>query len=312
MSGVVLVVEDDRELRELVRRYLERAGHPVHTTASGAEALGLLASDGVELVVLDLGLPDVDGREVLAAAHGGTPGREVPVVVLTARSAVEDRIDGLRRGADDYVTKPFSPTELVLRVQAVLHRTRAVAAAPGPVAFGGGRLRIDEVRHEVRVDGAPVVCRKLFWPHRSNSFWLQCDRRTSLGNFSWPHLAERPISGQQARRTDTSHARWFDGKPPRTAGAPARGGAALARPQYLAWALAGKLRVEPRRDASGGRVVPGTQGGARASWYRRHRHRTYRRSCGAKRSWIPAPGSRTSWRSGTQTSCRNQARQWSL
>jgi len=163
MSGVVLVVEDDRELRELVRRYLERAGHPVHTTASGAEALGLLASDGVELVVLDLGLPDVDGREVLAAAHGGTPGREVPVVVLTARSAVEDRIDGLRRGADDYVTKPFSPTELVLRVQAVLHRTRAVAAGPGPVAFGGGRLCIDEVRHEASVDGAPVELTPTEW-----------------------------------------------------------------------------------------------------------------------------------------------------
>jgi two-component system alkaline phosphatase synthesis response regulator PhoP len=162
MPGVVLVVEDDRELRELVRRYLERAGHPVHTTGSGAEALGLLSSDGVELVVLDLGLPDVDGREVLAAAHHGA-GREVPVVVLTARSAVEDRIDGLRGGADDYVTKPFSPTELVLRVQAVLHRTRGGVAAPGPVAFGGGRLRIDEVRHEASVDGAPVELTPTEW-----------------------------------------------------------------------------------------------------------------------------------------------------
>ncbi|HET8642098.1 MAG TPA: response regulator transcription factor [Pseudonocardiaceae bacterium] len=154
MSGAVLVVEDDRELRELVRRYLERAGHAVHTTGSGAEALGLLATGGVDLVVLDLGLPDVDGLEVLAAAHHGADGREVPVVVLTARSAVEDRIDGLRRGADDYVTKPFSPTELVLRVQAVLHRTRGGAAAPGPATFGGGRLRLDEARHEASVDGA--------------------------------------------------------------------------------------------------------------------------------------------------------------
>jgi two-component system alkaline phosphatase synthesis response regulator PhoP len=84
MTGAILVVEDDRELRELVRRYLQRAGHLVHTTGSGAEALGRLASGGVELVVLDLGLPDVDGREVLAAARDG---REVPVVVLTPRAA---------------------------------------------------------------------------------------------------------------------------------------------------------------------------------------------------------------------------------
>ena len=134
MRGAVLVVEDDRELRELVRRYLERAGHAVHTTGSGAEAIGLLASGGVDLVVLDLGLPDVDGLEVLAAAHrDGRAG--TPVVVLTARSRLEDRIDGLRRGADDYVTKPFSPTELVLRVRggAAPHRAGAAPRSRGDV-----------------------------------------------------------------------------------------------------------------------------------------------------------------------------------
>jgi DNA-binding response OmpR family regulator len=150
MSSAVLVVEDDRELRDVVRRYLERAGHAVHTTGSGAEALSRLAGGGVDLVVLDLGLPDVDGLEVLAAARdsGG-----VPVVVLTARSQLDDRIDGLRRGADDYIAKPFSPTELVLRVQAVLHRTRGGGlAAPAAATFGGGRLRIDESRHEAWLD----------------------------------------------------------------------------------------------------------------------------------------------------------------
>ncbi|HET8681203.1 MAG TPA: response regulator transcription factor [Micromonosporaceae bacterium] len=150
MAGAVLVVEDDRELRELVRRYLERAGHRVHTTGSGAEALRVLDKGDVALVVLDLGLPDVDGLEVLAAAHGDN--RAVPVVVLTARSQVEDRIDGLRHGADDYVTKPFSPTELVLRVQAVLNRTHGHSAAEADT-FGGGRLRLDEARHEARLDG---------------------------------------------------------------------------------------------------------------------------------------------------------------
>jgi two-component system alkaline phosphatase synthesis response regulator PhoP len=150
MSGAVLVVEDDRDLREVVRRYLERAGHPVLTTGSGAEALRLLTAGGVDLVVLDLGLPDVDGLDVLAAAHDAP---EVPVVVVTARSQLDDRLDGLRRGADDYLTKPFSPTELVLRVEAVLHRSHRCAESDDGVRFGGGRLRIDEPRHEVVLDG---------------------------------------------------------------------------------------------------------------------------------------------------------------
>ena len=149
MTASVLVVEDDREIRDLLRRYLERAGLSVHTTASGAEAIRLLETEGVGLTVLDLGLPDVDGLEVLRAARAGQ--RQVPVVVLTARDGVDDRIRGLQLGADDYVTKPFSPTELVLRVQAVLHRTCGAPPA-GPVGFGG-RLRVDETRHEVMLDG---------------------------------------------------------------------------------------------------------------------------------------------------------------
>jgi two-component system alkaline phosphatase synthesis response regulator PhoP len=161
VSGTVLVVEDDRELRDVVRRYLERAGHAVHTTGSGAEALSLLAAGGVDLVVLDLGLPDVDGLEVLAAAHNGG---EVPVVVLTARSQLEDRIDGLRRGADDYVTKPFSPTELVLRVDAILHRTtRGGARVSGATTFGGGRLRVDENRHEAWLDNGRLDLTPTEW-----------------------------------------------------------------------------------------------------------------------------------------------------
>lgn len=160
VPATVLVVEDDRELRELVRRYLQRAGHLVHTTGSGAEAIGLLTAGGVDLVVLDLGLPDVDGRDVLAAARDG---RDVPVVVLTARSAVDDRIEGLRRGADDYVTKPFSPTELVLRIEAVLHRARSGQSDAGPATFGGGRLWWDEVRHEARLDGRPLMLTPTEW-----------------------------------------------------------------------------------------------------------------------------------------------------
>ncbi|HEU5474918.1 MAG TPA: response regulator transcription factor [Actinophytocola sp.] len=150
MGHSVLVVEDDTEIRELLRRYLERAGFAVVSTASGAQALDLLGRHVAALVVLDLGLPDVDGLEVLRAARSDG---QVPVVVLTARGAVEDRIRGLELGADDYVTKPFSPTELVLRVQAVLQRTGG-RAEPADLSYGDGRLRIDEARHEARWDGA--------------------------------------------------------------------------------------------------------------------------------------------------------------
>jgi two-component system alkaline phosphatase synthesis response regulator PhoP len=161
VSGAVLVVEDDRELRDLVRRYLERAGHAVCTTGSGAAALAALDKGDIDLVVLDLGLPDVDGIEVLATARGA---HAVPVVVLTARSHVDDRIDGLRRGADDYVTKPFSPTELVLRVEAVLNRSRRGARhARERVTFGGGRLEIDEDRHESILDGGRLDLTPTEW-----------------------------------------------------------------------------------------------------------------------------------------------------
>jgi DNA-binding response OmpR family regulator len=145
VGNTVLVVEDEKDIRELLRRYLERAGFAVMTTGSGAQAVELLTRRVAELVVLDLGLPDIDGLEVLRAAR--SDGR-VPVVVLTARGSVDDRIRGLALGADDYVTKPFSPTEVVLRVQAVLHRATG-AAEPSTVSYGAGRLRIDEARHEV-------------------------------------------------------------------------------------------------------------------------------------------------------------------
>jgi DNA-binding response OmpR family regulator len=146
----VLVVEDERDIREVLRRYLERAGLSVLTTATGAEAIRFLTSAPPDLVILDLGLPDVDGTDVLREIHAaGRP----PVLVLTARSTVEDRIHGLQLGADDYVTKPFSPAEVVLRVQAVLHRSSGHPARGGPVTYGQGRLTIDEPRHEAWLDG---------------------------------------------------------------------------------------------------------------------------------------------------------------
>ena len=156
----VLVVEDERDIREVLRRYLERAGLSVLTTATGAEALLLLAGSLPDLVVLDLGLADVDGTEVLREIRATG---DLPVIVLTARSSVEDRIQGLRLGADDYVTKPFSPHEVVLRVQAVLHRAGSGPAETDPASFGGGRLRIDEPRHEAWFDGSPLQLTPTEW-----------------------------------------------------------------------------------------------------------------------------------------------------
>lgn len=149
--AVVLVVEDERDIRDVLRRYLERAEHAVLTASTGSEGLRLLHEGQVDLLLLDLGLPDVDGLDLIDAA--GIV--DVPVIALTARSSVEDRIEGLQRGADDYVTKPFSPQEVVLRVNAVLARGSRAAASP-VAAFDSGRLVIDEERHEVTLAGQPI------------------------------------------------------------------------------------------------------------------------------------------------------------
>jgi DNA-binding response OmpR family regulator len=147
MAATVLLVEDERKLRELVRSYLERAGFTVMSTGSGAEAISVTASAEPDLVILDLGLPDVSGETVARELRATG---SVPILMLTAKAAEEDRIAGLELGADDYVTKPFSPRELVLRVQAILRRGGPVAAQ-GVTSYGDGALIIDEPRREVTV-----------------------------------------------------------------------------------------------------------------------------------------------------------------
>ncbi len=159
MAATVLLVEDERKLRELIRSYLERAGFTVLSTGSGAEAITLADAATPDLVVLDLGLPDVPGETVAREVRAAGP---LPILMLTARAAEEDRIAGLELGADDYVTKPFSPRELVLRVQAVLRRG-GPAAGPGPASYGGGVLVMDEPRREVRVRGAVVELTPTEW-----------------------------------------------------------------------------------------------------------------------------------------------------
>ncbi len=152
MAATVLLVEDERRLRELVRSYLERAGFAVLSTESGAEAITLAASAVPDLVVLDLRLPDVPGEVVARELRSAAP---TPILMLTAKSTHDDRIRGLELGATDYVTKPFSPRELVLRVQAIVRRGNAARRA-GITSYGGGALVIDEPRRSVSAHGNAV------------------------------------------------------------------------------------------------------------------------------------------------------------
>ena len=157
--ALVLVVDDEVRIRELVRRYLERDGHQVLTAANGAEALDIAASTAVDLIVLDLRLPDIVGEAVAREIRRRS---DVPIVMLTAKVDERDRIAGLETGADDYITKPFSPRELVLRVAAILRRGRSVAVEE-PHTFGGGLLAIDEARRQVHVADRVVELTPTEW-----------------------------------------------------------------------------------------------------------------------------------------------------
>ena len=144
----ILVVDDDRSLRDALRRALTLAGHEVETAENGQQALGGAAASDPEAIVLDLGLPDMDGLEVCRRLRGA--GNRVPVLVLTARDAVEDRIDGLDAGADDYLVKPFDVGELKARLRALLRRAEPDAqTGDGPPAFA--ELTLDPDRHGVTV-----------------------------------------------------------------------------------------------------------------------------------------------------------------
>src|SRR5689334_7770430 len=150
----ILVVDDEPTIVEVVARYLERAGYEAFEAGDGAEALRQAELRGPDLIVLDVMLPEIDGLEVMRRLHE-RPGPPVPVILLTARGEESDRLVGLRRGADDYVVKPFSPVELVARVDAVLRRV-APPAEPAPDPIEIGALRIDPGMRTVALDGDEV------------------------------------------------------------------------------------------------------------------------------------------------------------
>ncbi|WP_225891565.1 response regulator transcription factor [Streptomyces dioscori] len=179
MCANIVVAEDDAKQAELVRRYLEHEGHAVTVVGDGRTALETVRHREPDLVVLDVMMPGADGLDVVRILRAER--REVPVLMLTARSTEDDLLLGLDLGADDYMTKPFSPRELTARVRTLLRRNRRApdpapspatvpAPAPAPAPASGpeaapddevltvGALRVDPLRHEVSVAGTPVEC----------------------------------------------------------------------------------------------------------------------------------------------------------
>jgi len=151
----ILVVEDEKDIAELISLYLTRAGHTVETIGSGSAALSVVKATAPDLVVLDLMLPGMDGLLVCQALRSDPAAAAVPIVMLTARGEESERIAGLELGADDYVTKPFSPRELTARVAALLRRVQR-PPAPAGSRLAYGPITVDTDRHAVSVDGEEI------------------------------------------------------------------------------------------------------------------------------------------------------------
>ena len=152
----ILVVEDDHDIADLIVHYLQNAGHTAARLASGAEVMAFLQAHQIDLVILDLMLPGLGGMAVCRAMRGDTATAGIPIIMLTARGDEADRVAGLEGGADDYVTKPFSPKELIARVAARLRRTAPVPEANGVPVLKYRNIVIDVDRHRVTVDGHEV------------------------------------------------------------------------------------------------------------------------------------------------------------
>lgn len=150
-NELILVVDDEATILEVVELYLRREGFRVKTVADGQAALDAIAAEMPALVVLDLMLPGVGGLDIARRVRATG---NLPIIMLTARGDETDRVVGLELGADDYVTKPFSPRELIARVKAVLRRTQTVATPEPSTALALGPLRLDPTAHVVTLDGA--------------------------------------------------------------------------------------------------------------------------------------------------------------
>jgi two-component system, OmpR family, phosphate regulon response regulator PhoB len=150
----ILIVDDERDILEVLRYNLEQTGFQVRTALDGRTALAELSRETPDLVVLDIMLPDMTGLEVCRRIRASERTSRLPILMLTAKAEEVDRVVGLEVGADDYVTKPFSPREVVLRIQSILRRSIEPPAVGKPLSHGG--LELDPVRHRVTLDGVEI------------------------------------------------------------------------------------------------------------------------------------------------------------
>ena len=153
VKGLVLVVEDERTISDLLRMYLAREGYGVHVATTGPDGLSYARTLHPIAIILDVGLPGMDGTEVCRALRNES--NWTPILFCTARDEEIDRILGLELGADDYITKPFSPREVVARVKSVVRRAQHAAAAPGPVTIG--KIQLDPITRRVEVNATTIA-----------------------------------------------------------------------------------------------------------------------------------------------------------
>ncbi len=153
----ILVVEDEKDLQEVLSYNLRQAGHTPLMATAGRDALAAVAEHGPELVLLDLMLPDISGIEICRRLKGNAATKDIPIVMVTAKGDEVDRVVGFELGADDYVVKPYSVRELLLRIEAVLRRAAAPSSSAGDGALVFGKLRVDRGAHRVWVDEEEVT-----------------------------------------------------------------------------------------------------------------------------------------------------------
>ncbi len=151
----ILIVEDEKDILQLVKLYLEKEGYRTVTASTGSEGLAQVRSEKPDLLVLDLMLPEIDGLEICKRLRSAPDTAMIPIIMLTAKAEESDTIIGLELGADDYVTKPFSPKTLVARIKALFRRLER-KPEDGPIRFAYGTLVLDLTRHEVTVKGKEV------------------------------------------------------------------------------------------------------------------------------------------------------------
>ncbi len=183
-KGRILIVEDDGDINLLLKKILEKAGYETASAYSGTEALLWLGSRSPELILLDLMLPGVSGEEVIRCVRK-EQGKDTPIIVLSAKSGLEAKLEAIGQGADDYITKPFEPEEVLVRIMAVLRRSgRGEAVREKKKLLSHKRLRLEAASRQVSVDGAPVS----LTPHEFEILRILMEQPEKV--FSREHLYE--------------------------------------------------------------------------------------------------------------------------